>query len=111
MGFDRYFFNSVFVTGTSTIVCTIISVFGGYAIARYKFKGKGFSYLILLISQMFPGVVLMIPLFVIFKNMGIVNSPYSLILTYTTVRIPFCYDYDERVCGRGIPGAGGSGSD
>lgn len=90
MGFDRYFFNSVFVTGTSTIVCTIISVFGGYAIARYKFKGKGFSYLILLISQMFPGVVLMIPLFVVFKNMGIVNSPYSLILTYTTVRIPFC---------------------
>ena len=90
MGFDHYFFNSVFVTGVSTIACTLISIFGGYAIARYKFKGKGASYLVLLISQMFPGVVLMIPLFVIFRNMGIVNSPYSLILTYTTVRIPFC---------------------
>ena len=90
MGFDHYFFNSLFVTGVSTIACTLISIFGGYAIARYKFKGKGASYLVLLISQMFPGVVLMIPLFVIFRNMGIVNSPYSLILTYATVRIPFC---------------------
>ena len=90
MGFDHYFFNSVFVTGVSTIACTLISIFGGYAIARYKFKGKGASYLVLLVSQMFPGVVLMIPLFVIFRNMGIVNSPYSLILTYATVRIPFC---------------------
>lgn len=90
MGFNHYFYNSVLVTGVSTILCTIISIFGGYAIARYKFKGKVASYAVLLVSQMFPGVVLMIPLFEIFKNMGIVNSPYSLILTYTTVRIPFC---------------------
>jgi multiple sugar transport system permease protein len=90
MGFDVYFWNSVMVTVISTVVCTVVSLFGGYAIARYPYKGKKLTYLILLVSQMFPGVVLMIPLFEIFKNMGIVNSPYSLILTYTTVRIPFC---------------------
>ncbi len=90
MGFDTYFWNSMLVTTVSTVVCTIISLFGGYSIARYKYKGKKLTYLILLISQMFPGVVLMIPLFEIFRNMGIVNSPYSLILTYATVRIPFC---------------------
>lgn len=90
MGFDIYFWNSVMVTVISTVVCTVVSLFGGYAIARYPYKGKKLTYLILLVSQMFPGVVLMIPLFEIFKNMGIVNSPYSLILTYTTVRIPFC---------------------
>lgn len=90
MGFDIYFWNSVFVTVVSTVICTVISLFGGYAIARYKFKGKKITYLVLLISQMFPGVVLMIPLFEIFRNMGIVNSPHSLILTYATVRIPFC---------------------
>ena len=90
MGVDHYFFNSVLVTGVSTIASTVISVFGGYAISRYRFKGKGLSYGVLLVSQMFPGVVLMIPLFVIFKNLGIVNSPYSLMITYTTVRIPFC---------------------
>lgn len=90
MGFDIYFWNSVLVTVVSTVICTVISLFGGYAIARYKFKGKKITYLVLLISQMFPGVVLMIPLFEIFRNMGIVNSPHSLILTYATVRIPFC---------------------
>ncbi len=90
MGFDVYFWNSVMVTVISTVVCTVVSLFGGYAIARYPYKGKKLTYLILLVSQMFPGVVLMIPLFEIFKNMGIVNSPYSIILTYTTVRIPFC---------------------
>ncbi|NNJ30259.1 carbohydrate ABC transporter permease [Lacrimispora defluvii] len=90
MGFDIYFWNSVMVTVISTVVCTVVSLFGGYAIARYPYKGKKLTYLILLVSQMFPGVVLMIPLFEIFKNMGIVNSPHSLILTYTTVRIPFC---------------------
>lgn len=90
MGFDTYFWNSILVTSVSTLVCTVISLFGGYSIARYKYKGKKFTYLVLLISQMFPGVVLMIPLFEIFRNMGIVNSPHSLILTYATVRIPFC---------------------
>lgn len=90
MGFDVYFRYSMLVTGVSTVACTIISLFGGYSIARYRYKGKKFVYMVLLISQMFPGVVLMIPLFEIFKNMGIVNSPNSLILTYATVRIPFC---------------------
>lgn len=90
MGFDKYFFNSVLTTGLSTIVCTIVSIFGGYAIARYKFKGKGPAYLVLLVSQMFPGVVLMIPLFVIFNKLGFVNSPWSLVVTYATIRIPFC---------------------
>lgn len=90
MGFDKYFFNSVLTTGLSTVVCTIVSIFGGYAIARYKFKGKGPAYLVLLVSQMFPGVVLMIPLFVIFNKLGFVNSPWSLVVTYATIRIPFC---------------------
>ncbi len=90
MGFDKYFFNSLITTGVSTLVCTIVSIFGGYSIARYKFKGKKPAYLVLLISQMFPGVVLMIPLFVIFNKLGIVNSPWSLIITYATIRIPFC---------------------
>ena len=90
MGFDKYFFNSLITTGVSTLVCTIVSIFGGYSIARYKFKGKKPAHLVLLISQMFPGVVLMIPLFVIFNKLGIVNSPWSLIITYATIRIPFC---------------------
>ncbi len=90
MGFDRYLLNSTVTTLVSTVISTFIALFGGYAISRYKFKGKRSVYITLLISQMFPGVALMIPLFEIFNNMGFVNSPMSLILTYITVRIPFC---------------------
>lgn len=90
MGFDRYFLNSLFVSVVTTVLVIAIAIMGGYSISRYKFKGKKFIFLLLLVTQMLPGVVILIPLFTIFNNMGLINNLWSLVIVNTTVNLPFC---------------------
>jgi multiple sugar transport system permease protein len=61
----------------------------GYALSRYRFKGKKAFLLLLLCTQFVPGAMLIIPLFIIFKNLGLISNPLSLIIAYTTFQIPF----------------------
>src|SRR5690606_15730074 len=56
---------------------------------RYQFVGKKSFLLMLLSTQFIPRAMLVIPLFIIFKNLGLISSPLSLIITYTAVEIPF----------------------
>ncbi len=90
VGFARYFMNSLTVSLLTTVLILIISLLGGYALARFNFKGKPTVLLIFLLTQMLPGVMLIIPLFEIFKAMGLINNLNSLTLTYTTTHIAFC---------------------
>ena len=90
MGFDHYFLNSLLVSIGTTILIMIMSATGGYALARYQYRGKKMTFLILLITQMLPGVVILVPLFQIFNNLRLINNLWSLTLTYTTINLPFC---------------------
>lgn len=90
LGFDRYFLNSLFVAVLTTVAIMIIAIWGGFALSRYKFKGKKFTFFFLLITQMLPGVVILVPLFKIFVNLGLINNLWSLVLVNTTVNLPFC---------------------
>lgn len=90
MGFDRYFFNSLFVSILTTVIVMIVAIWGGFAISRYKFRGKKFTFFLLLITQMLPGVVILIPLFTVFNSLGLINNLWSLVITNTTVNLPFC---------------------
>ena len=90
MDFGQYFRNSIIVAGGTTIVITLLAIFGGYALSRYSFRGKSGVMLLLLITQMFPGIILLIPLFSIFVKLGIYDSLSSLILVNATTNLPFC---------------------
>ncbi len=90
MNFGQNFLNSVIVAGGTTITITLLSIFGGYALSRYSFKGKGGVMLLLLLTQMFPGIILLIPLFSIFVKLGIYDSLLSLIIVNSTTNLPFC---------------------
>lgn len=90
MGFDKYFLNSLIVSVITTAIIMVVSIWGGFAISRYKFRGKKFTFFLLLITQMLPGVVILIPLFTIFNKLGLINNLWSLIITNTTVNLPFC---------------------
>jgi multiple sugar transport system permease protein len=90
VGFMRYFFNSLTVSLSTTLITVIIALLGGYALSRYNFKGKHAVLLIFLLTQMLPGVMLLIPLFEIFKGLGLINNLSSLTITYTTTHIAFC---------------------
>lgn len=90
MGFDRYFLNSLFVSVITTILIMAVAIWGGFALSRYNFRGKKFTFMLLLVTQMLPGVVILIPLFTIFNNLGLINNLWSLIIVNTTVNLPFC---------------------
>lgn len=89
VGFEKYFTNSVIV-GVGTVLLTLVlSILAGYALARYDFKGKRVFMLILLMTQFIPRSMLIIPLFVMFSNIGMISNPISLMLVYSAVQIPF----------------------
>lgn len=90
LGFDRYFVNSAFVAVLTTLLVTTLSLLGGYAMSRYQFKGKGFVYVLLLITQMLPAVVLMIPLFQTMLRLGLINNLWSLVIVCSCTNLAFC---------------------
>lgn len=73
----------------TVIIVLICSVLVGYAISRFTFKGKGAFMIMLLCTQFVPGAMLLIPLFMIFKQLGLTSSLFALIITYSTFQLPF----------------------
>jgi len=88
--FPQYFLNSLTVTIISSVLVLIVSVMGGYSLSRYRFKGKKLVLVTFLATQMIPIMVLIVPLFILFSNIGAINHLSSLIMTYTVMNIPFC---------------------
>jgi ABC-type glycerol-3-phosphate transport system permease component len=87
--FPRYFLNSVVVGLVTMLVALAVTVFAGYALSRYNFRGKNIFSMWLLVSQMFPPVLLIIPIFVFMLKLGLFNTYASLIITYATFALPF----------------------
>jgi len=88
-GFSRYFLNSMFVSSISMIFTVAFATMAGYAMARYRFRGKRIFLLLLLCTQFIPTAMLIIPLFMIYNKLSLINTPWSLVITYTTFHIPF----------------------
>ena len=90
-GFLRYIKNSLIVSVTACVLSMIIAVMAGYALSRYyKLKVVKVSNLAMMLSQMIPGVLLLVPLYLIMQQLQILESYRSLILAYTTFVIPLC---------------------
>lgn len=87
--FGRQFVNSVIVSGGTTVFCTIVALTASYSFARFRFRGAEGLKRFLLASQMFPKVLLIIPLFSIMQLLGLLNTHHSLIVAYTTFSLPF----------------------
>lgn len=82
--------NSMIVSVASALVVTVFSMLGGYSLARYKFRGKQSVVLFFLITQMIPGILVIIPLYIIFSKIGLINTHIGLFIYYVTVNLPFC---------------------
>lgn len=82
--------NSLLVSVASALVVTVFSMLGGYSLARYKFRGKQTVVLFFLITQMIPGILVIIPLYIIFSKLGMINTHIGLFIYYVTVNLPFC---------------------
>lgn len=87
--FLRYMKNSLIVAAFSMIISLVISLMAAYAFCRYEFKGRRILMCVFLSNNMFPTVLLMIPLYSIMRRLGLLYTHSSLVLSYTTFTIPF----------------------
>ena len=88
--FVQWTINSLFVSFFTTIVAVFLSATCAYAISRFRYRGRSTAIYLFLVAQMFPGVILLIPLYSIFTSLKLIDTPWSLILSYATFVIPFC---------------------
>ena len=87
--FPLYFWNSFYIAVITMLLTVVISIYASYAIARLQFRGRNAFGLVLLVTQMFPHIMLVLPLFHIIKGIGLFNTHASLIISYTAFSLPF----------------------
>jgi len=88
--FPAYFKNSMIVSSACAILTSIVAIFAGYSLARFKFKGKNITLFMFLATQMVPVVVIIIPLFLVFSQFNLLDKLSGLIVIYLVLNIPFC---------------------
>ncbi|MET0725919.1 MAG: carbohydrate ABC transporter permease [Leifsonia sp.] len=81
--------NSLIVAVSTTILVTAIALPAAYALARFRTKLRGVATGWILLSQVFPFILIIIPLFIVLKNIGLINNLLGLILVYTVWSLPF----------------------
>ncbi len=86
----RQLLNSIIVSGATTLIGVILASTAAYAFSRFRFPGRTLGMAGFLITQMFPGVVMAIPLYILLDKLGLLNSLTGLILVYSTSSLPFC---------------------
>ena len=84
-----WFGNSLIVTVASLVVTTIVSALAAYAIARFRFPGRMFYFNMMIALMVIPPAVLILPLFVLMVNIGLINKLPSVIIIYSGLLIPF----------------------
>jgi ABC-type glycerol-3-phosphate transport system permease component len=85
--FGRYFLNSLIVALGSTAIAVTLGSMLAFAFARYSFPGRRVLFAALLLTMMVPGMVLLIPQFVLAKNLGLLNSLQGLVVVYATMNL------------------------
>ena len=87
--FPTFFKNSLIVAGSTALVVTIIASLSGYALSRFSFKAKYWIVGLMLLTQMFPLVMLVAPIFKILSPLGLTNSLTGLVIVYSAFNVPF----------------------
>ena len=82
--------NSIIISLIVTITGVIFASTGGYALSRFKFRGREFGMIALLTTQMFPATMLLLPFFILLSYLGLINSYIGLIIIYSSTALPFC---------------------
>ena len=85
-----WFRNSLIVSIGTSLLGLVIAIPAGYAFSRYKFTGRDVSMFAFLLVQMFPGIIIIVPYFLVMKTLGLLNSHLGLILAYCVTALPLC---------------------
>ena len=88
-GFSKYFMNSIIVSFSSVIIISLLCICNAYALSRYSFKGKNAMIILLLGTQMMPVILYIVPMFSVFKNLSLIDTPLALIIFNVLLQTPF----------------------
>lgn len=80
--FARWYFNSTLVAVATTLLTLFFSATAGYAFARIPFPGRDFIFLAILGTMMIPGVITLIPLYILLRNLGLINTLQGLVIPF-----------------------------
>lgn len=87
--FPRYFMNSVIVSVVTAGLVTVVATLAGYAMSRFTFRGKAIVGMALLLTQTFPLVMVIPPIYRVMGELGLINSLTGLIIIYTAFNTAF----------------------
>ncbi|MBZ4416798.1 sugar ABC transporter permease [Myxococcus sp. RHSTA-1-4] len=88
--FGRQLLSSIVVSGATTLVGLALAVSAAYALSRFRFPGKEGGMQALLITQMFPATLMLVPIYSILQKLHLLDSLTGLVLVYATTAMPFC---------------------
>ncbi len=88
-GFDVFFFNSIFVAGSGVLLALIVGTLAAYGFSRFPLKGNDTYLFIILTTRMLPPIIVIIPIFLMFRVTGLSGTYAGIILLYAAFNLPF----------------------
>lgn len=88
-GFDVFFFNSFFISSVSVLLALLIGTLASYGFSRYPLKGNDTYLFIILTTRMLPAIVVIIPIILMFRTVGLSGSYFGIIMLYTAFNLAF----------------------
>lgn len=86
--FDRYFLNSVFIAVTTTFAALVLGTLAAYGFSRFRFRGRFWLQMSALVPQMLPPIAIVVPLYVLFSDIGWIDTSQALIVSYLSFTVP-----------------------
>ncbi|MGN6489192.1 MAG: carbohydrate ABC transporter permease [Devosia sp.] len=87
--FPRNLLNSVFIASVTVLLALFLAITASFALARVRFRGRGLLLMTILAVSMFPQIAVLAGLFELIRFLGIYNTPWALIFSYTIFTLPF----------------------
>ncbi|MDB5537753.1 MAG: carbohydrate transporter permease, partial [Devosia sp.] len=87
--FPRNLLNSVFVSSVTVLLALFLAITASFALSRVRFRGRGLLLMTILAVSMFPQIAVLAGLFEVIRSLGIYNTPWALIFSYTIFTLPF----------------------
>jgi ABC-type glycerol-3-phosphate transport system permease component len=88
--FVVYFRNSLLVSAATVLLTLAVAAAGAYSLTRFRFRGRDTVARLILATYMFAPIMIIIPFYILVKQVGLVNTRLALVLSYTTFCLPFC---------------------
>jgi trehalose/maltose transport system permease protein len=87
--FPRNLLNSIFVSSVTVLLALFLAITASFALSRVRFRGRGLLLMTILAVSMFPQIAVLAGLFEVIRSLGIYNTPWALIFSYTIFTLPF----------------------